>query len=107
MVLRTKLHMGQEGMDPMEIYQIRYGMGIWLLQENAGLTYNEARAYMSDMRNETTEQLAEALGVKKQTVYDLRNSAREKLDGKLLDDVLMGYNPLTRETSRPIREPFF
>jgi hypothetical protein len=99
--------MGNTTLPAAEIYQIRYGMGIWLLQEKGGLTFNEARAYLSDMRHESTEQLAEALGVKKHTVYDLRRSAKVKLDGILLDDILMGYTPLTKETASPAREPFF
>jgi len=99
--------MGNPAVSSTEIYQIRYGMGIWLLQENAGLTYKEARAYLANMRNESTEQLAEALDVNTQTVYDLRRSAKMKLDGKLLDDVLMGYNPMTMETASPARKPFF
>jgi hypothetical protein len=107
MIERTEIHMGHPNVSSTEIYQIRYGMGIWLLQENAGLTYNEARTYLSGMRNESDDQLAEALNVKKSTVYCLRASARKKLDGKLLDDILMGYTPMAMETCSPVKVPFF
>jgi len=107
MVLRANLKLRNKEIEVMEAYQIYYGMGIWLLQENAGLTYKEARVYQSDMRNESTEQLAESLGITVQTVYDLRRSARKKLDGKILDDILMGYTPMTIETTSPARKPFF
>ena len=107
MVERTELYMGNPSVSSTEIYQIRYGMSIWLLQENAGLTYGEARVYLAHTRNESTEQLAEALKVSKQTVYGLRRSARIKLDGKLLDDVVMGYIPGIMETCCPVRVPYF
>jgi len=107
MIQRTQLHLGNPSVSTDEIYQIRYGMAIWLLQENAGLTYKEARVFMASVRNERAEQLAEALGIKKQTVYDLRRSALQKLRGKKLDDILMGYSPIVMETADPSREPFF
>ena len=89
-----------------ELTQIRYGMALWLLQENAGLSYKEARAYLADYREETPEYLAKMLGIKKQTVYDLRSSAKRKLDGKILDEILMGYTPLIIETCSPVMPLF-
>ena len=107
MIDRTTLHMGNPAVSSTEIYQIRYGMAMWLLQENGGLSYNEARVYLANSRNESNEQLAKALKVNKQTIYDLRRSAKEKLDGRLMDDIYMGYTPLIVEVSGPTKDPFF
>lgn len=106
MVIRTSLQI-KGCTECAEFLQIRYGMSIWLLQENAGLTYREARVYLSHERNETEEQLAETFGIKLRTVRGLRRSASKKLEGKDLYDILMGYDPPLIETVRPAREPFF
>jgi DNA-binding CsgD family transcriptional regulator len=82
-------------------------MGIWLLQENAGMSYKEARVYLSFMRNESNQQLAETLGVSVRTIQRLHRSAAEKLDGKSLENILAGYMPMVMETAGPDRSPFF
>jgi hypothetical protein len=107
MVERTNLHIGDPAVSMKEMNQIRYGVAMWLLQENAGMSYKEARVFLSGSRNENTEQLAEALGITIGRVYNLRKSAREKLEGKSFDDIVMGYYPLMPEVSGPSKKPYF
>ncbi|MDR3206568.1 MAG: hypothetical protein LBT41_05725 [Candidatus Methanoplasma sp.] len=78
-----------------EFQQIRYGMALWMLQENGGLSYAEARVYLADDRFESTNDLSKALGVTKATVYNLASSARAKLE-KFEDreKLFRGYWPL-------------
>ena len=108
MVTHANAKLG-EPMDFDEFQQVRYGMTIWLLQENAGLTFKEARVFMADTRQETTEDLAKALKVTKQAVYNLASSARAKMDEiEDLDAVFKGYFPMIvdygikRKKSKPL-----
>ena len=99
-----------EPMEFEEFQQVRYGMAIWMLQENAGLTYKEARVFMANTRHESTEDLAKALNVTKQAVYNLASSARAKVDQiEDLDAVLKGYYPMVVDygIKRKGSEPLF
>jgi hypothetical protein len=71
---------------------ISYGMCMWRLQEMCGLSYKEARAYMSDSR-ESSEQLAEAFGSSVTAVRNLARRAREKIQvsGYTLGDIFCRY----------------
>ncbi|MDR3282447.1 MAG: hypothetical protein LBS92_02410 [Candidatus Methanoplasma sp.] len=83
-----------------EFQQIRYGMALWMLQENAGLSYGEARAFLADERLESTADLSKALGVAKATVYNLASSARAKLEKfDDLEEVFKGYWPLVADVN--------
>jgi len=87
-------------MDMHEYQQVRYGMCIWLLQEKAGLSFEEARVYMADDRLESAEDLAKTLNVTKQTVHNLASSAKAKMDKvENRDEVFMGYSPLVVDYS--------
>jgi len=108
MVMHAKAKLN-EPMDFEEFQQVRYGMALWMLQENAGLTFKEARVFMAGYRHESTEDLAKALNVTKQAVYNLASSARAKIDEiEDLDAVLKGYFPLVvdygikRKSSQPL-----
>jgi len=104
MVLYAQAKFG-EPMDFREFQQVMYGMALWMLQENAGLSFKEARAYMAGDRNESTEDLAKALGVTKQGVYNLASSARAKMEKfEDLDKVFMGYFPLIVDYSPKRKE---
>jgi len=94
MVMYAKAKLS-EPMEFEEFQQVRYGMAIWMLQENAGLTFKEARVFMAGSRHESTDDLAKALGMTKQAVYNLASSARAKIDKiEDLDAVFKGYFPL-------------
>ncbi|MDR0309588.1 MAG: hypothetical protein LBH88_02375 [Candidatus Methanoplasma sp.] len=94
MVMYAKAKFG-EPMEIEEYIQVRYGMALWMLQENAGLSYNEARAYLAYERGESTEDVAKALRITKQAVYNLSSSARAKIEeAGELDEVFKGYFPL-------------
>jgi len=94
MVMYAKAKYG-EPMDFEEYQQVRYGMSMWMLQEKAGLTFKEARVYMADDRLESTDDLAKALNVTKQAIYNLGSSAKAKMDKiEDYDAVFMGYFPL-------------
>jgi hypothetical protein len=69
-----------ELMDTYEYWQIRYGMALWMLQENAGLSYEEARAYLAEDRFESVEHLADALDCKTEEVQKLFSVAEEKIN---------------------------
>jgi len=99
MVMYAKAKLN-EPMGLSEFQQIRRGMSIWMLQENAGFTFKEARVLMTDRRLESAEDLAKILGVTKQELSDIENSARAKIDGiKDLDAALNGYFPLVIDYS--------
>ena len=84
-----------EPMSLSEFQQVRRGMSIWMLQENAGFTFKEARVLMTDCRSESEEDLAKILEVTKQELLDVKNSAIAKMEGiKDLDATLKGYFPL-------------
>jgi len=93
--------------EPMELYeyqQVRYGMCIWLLQEKAGFSFEEARVYMADSRLESAEDLAKTLNVTKQTIHNLASSARAKMDKiEDHDEVFMGYTPLMVDYNHKVR----
>lgn len=94
MVIYAKAKLN-EPMSLSEFQQVRRGMSIWMLQENAGFTFEEARVLMTDFRFESDEDLAKTLGVTKQEVYDIEVSARAKIDEiKDLDATLQGYFPM-------------
>ncbi|MCL2295593.1 MAG: hypothetical protein FWC29_00720 [Methanomassiliicoccaceae archaeon] len=108
MVICAKAQFGEPmGFD--EFQQVRYGMAIWLLQENAGLTFKEARVFMAGTRQESAEDLSKALNVTKQAVYNLASSAKAKM-GEIedLDSVFKGYFPMIvdygikRKGSKPL-----
>jgi len=84
-----------EPMSLSEFQQVRRGMSIWMLQENAGFTFKEARVLMIDIRSESEEDLAKILDVTKQEILDIRKSAIAKIEGiRDLDATLKGYLPL-------------
>ncbi|MCL2295592.1 MAG: hypothetical protein FWC29_00715 [Methanomassiliicoccaceae archaeon] len=66
-------------MELEEFQQVRRGMTIWMLQENADFTFKEARALMMDIWSESPEDLARILKVTEEEIQNLRNSAIEKL----------------------------
>jgi len=84
-----------EPMGLSEFQQVRRAMSIWMLQENAGFTFKEARVLMTDRRFESEEDLAKILDVTKQEIIDIENSARAKV-GRIndLDATLKGYFPM-------------
>jgi hypothetical protein len=94
MVKYAKAKQG-EPMEYEEYQQVRYGMALWMLQENAGLSYKEARVFLAEERYESTEHLAKALNMTKQGIYNLASSAREKMEKiEDIDAVFKGYFPL-------------
>jgi len=94
MVMYAKAKFG-EPMDFEEYQQVMYGMCLWMLQENAGLTFKEARVYMADDRVESTEDLAKALHVTKQGIYNLASAAKAKMDKfEDFEPIFKGYYPL-------------
>lgn len=97
MVMYARAKLG-EPMDLKEYQQVRYGMSLWMLQENAGLTFKEARVFMANDRLESTEDLAKALGVTKQGIYNLASSARAKMEKyEDYNEVFKGYLPLVAD----------
>jgi len=84
-----------EAMEFWEYQQVMNGMSLWMLQENAGLSFKEARVYMADSRFESTDDLANTLNVTVQDICDLASSAKAKM--KKVEDfeaVFKGYFPL-------------
>jgi len=106
MVIRAKAKVG-EPMEMEEYQQVAYGMTLWMLQENVGLSYKEARAYLAPERYESTEDLIKALKVTEQEVHNLVASAEEKMNKiENWDSVLNGYFPLIVDTA-PWGGPLF
>jgi len=94
MVMQAKAAVG-EPIDIFEYRQIRYGMALWMLQENAGFSFKEARVFLADERGESVDRLAKELKITKQAVYNLASSARAKIEKiEDLDSVFKGYYPL-------------
>jgi len=94
MVMYAKASAG-EPMEIEEFQQIRYGMALWMLQENAGLSYKEARVFLAEERFESVEYLAKALNMTKQGIYNLSSSAKAKMGAiEDFDAVFKGYYPL-------------
>ena len=109
MVIHAKAAVG-EPLDFPEYQQIRYGMALWMLQENAGLSYKEARVFLAPERGETVEHLAKTFKMTKQAIYNLSSSARAKIEK--IDDlaaVFNGYYPLVVDYNikKKVVEPFF
>jgi len=94
MVMYAKAGIG-DPIDSIEYMQIRYGMALWMLQENAGLSFKEARVFLAPDRGESVEHLVKSLKVSKQGIYNLSCSARAKM-AKIedFDAVFNGYTPL-------------
>ena len=57
-----------------------YAMNMVQLQEKAGLTYREARAFLVPYR-ENNFAMAQDLGITVNAVYNLQRKAKEKIDG--------------------------
>ncbi|MCL2317998.1 MAG: hypothetical protein FWC44_02955 [Methanomassiliicoccaceae archaeon] len=82
-------------MEIFEYQQVRYGMALWMLQENAGLSFKEARVFLADERGESVDHLAKELKVTKQAIYNLSSAAKAKIEKiEDLDAVFKGYYPL-------------
>jgi DNA-directed RNA polymerase specialized sigma subunit len=72
-----------------------YAMNMQQLQETAGLTYKEARAFLIYYR-ETVADMAEVLGISKTAVYNLQRKAKNKiaLSGLTLEEIYGDYPPV-------------
>jgi hypothetical protein len=99
-----------EPMDFEEYRKVRYGMALWMLQENAGLSYKEARVYLAEGRSESMEHLAESLDCTVEDICRFSSTAEAKMKNvKDINAVYRGYYPISmdRRSSRKGGVPFF
>ena len=62
-----------------------YAFLVWYVEENAGLTYKEARVILRDIRGESVSDLAELFGCSAQAIHNFDRKAMKKLvDSKIL-----------------------
>jgi hypothetical protein len=75
--------------------KVRYCTRLWLLQEIAGCTFLEARAYLRRERNETAASLAEAYSISEDEVLAAIASAEAKAaEAEAGGDLFHGYGPM-------------
>ncbi|MBR4504082.1 MAG: hypothetical protein IKP20_03815 [Candidatus Methanomethylophilaceae archaeon] len=75
--------------------KVRYCTRLWLLQEIAGCTFLEARAYLRRERNETVASLAEAYSIAEDDVLAAIASAEEKAaEAEARWDLFHGHEPI-------------
>ncbi len=75
--------------------EVRYCTRLWLLQEIAGCTFLEARAYIRRERNETVAFLAEAYSISEDDVLAAVASAEAKAaEAEARGDFFHGYGPM-------------
>lgn len=75
--------------------KIRYCTRLWLLQEIAGCTFEEARIYLRRERNETPENLMEIYSLDTDAYAGLLASAERKVvDAESQGDLFKGYKPM-------------
>ena len=75
--------------------KVRYCTRLWLLQEIAGCTFLEARAYLRRERNETVASLAEAYSISEDDVLAAIASAEAKAaEAEAGGDLFHGYGPM-------------
>jgi len=72
-----------------------YAMNMLQLQEKAGLTYKEARAFLIPYRDITPVHLADRLGVDVHAIYNLQRNAEKKIaaSGYTLEEIYGEYAP--------------
>ena len=56
-----------------------YAFLVWYMEENAGLTYKEARVILRDIRGESVSDLAELFGCTTQAIHNFDRKAIRKL----------------------------
>ncbi len=75
--------------------KIRYCTCLWLLQEIAGCTFEEARIYLRRERNETRENLMETYSLDEDAYAELLASAEMKVaEAESEGDLFRGYKPM-------------
>ncbi len=83
--------------------QVRYCTRLWLLQEIAGCTFLEARAYLRRERNETAASLAEAYSISEDEVLAAIASAEAKAaEAETGGDLFHGYGPMYSDSDERI-----
>jgi len=72
-----------------------YAMNMLQLQEKAGLTYKEARAFLIPYRDYTPWALADVFGIDVHAVYNLQRNAKKKIaaSGYTLEEIYENYDP--------------
>lgn len=77
-----------------ESRRITFAMNMIALQEKAGLTYKEARAYLTTY-NESPRDMAADLSMDVHSVYNLMRKATKKIDdsGLTLEEIWGDYVP--------------
>lgn len=75
--------------------KVRYAIRLWLLQEIAGCTFLEARAYLCRERNETVASLAEAYSITEDDVLAaIASTERKAAEAEANGDLFHGYVPM-------------
>ena len=62
-----------------DLKMMNYAFLVWFMEENAGLTYKEARVVLRDIRGESVSDLAELFGCTTQAIHNFDRKGMKKL----------------------------
>ena len=68
-----------------DLKMMNYAFLVWFMEENAGLTYKEARVVLRDIRGESVSDLAELFECTTQAIHNFdRKGTRKLIDAGIL-----------------------
>lgn len=62
-----------------DLRMMNYAFLVWFMEENAGLTYKEARVVLRDIRGESVSDIAELFGCTTQAIHNFDRKGMKKL----------------------------